>query len=228
MTRSRAPRAAALTVVAALALSACSTHPGSAAVVGPVSISQKQLDDTALALCSAQSGSVQAGQGQDLAARAARQGALGVLLNSSLSKQYGESRGVQADQARISAAVAANQSTINSLPASRRAAFRQTLRDFAEGQLMMVAVGREELTKKGAKNPTDQQALAAATPLRDAWVKKNLTVSVDPRYGRFSNGALTPQSGSLSVPVSARAATGAKQNPGNSWVASLPTSQKCS
>jgi hypothetical protein len=228
VTRSFAPRAAALTVVAALALSACSTHPGSAAVVGPVSISQKQLDDVALALCSAQSGAAQAGAPQDLAGRAARQGALGVLLNSSLSKQYGESRGVQADQARISAAVSANQSTISALPPSRRPAFRQTLRDFAEAQLMMIAVGRTELTKKGAKSPTDQQALAAATPLRDAWVKKNLTVSVDPRYGRYSKGALASQSGSLSVPVSARAATGAKQNPGNSWVSALPASQKCS
>jgi hypothetical protein len=214
--------------VAALALSACSTHPGSAAVVGPVSISHKQLDDVALALCSAQSGAAQAGQAQDLAGRAARQGALGVLLNSALSKQYGESRGAQADQSRVSAAVSANQSTITGLPPSRRAAFRQTLRDFAEAQLMMIAVGRTELSKKGTKSPTDQQALAAATPLRNAWAKKNLTVSVDPRYGRFSNGTLTAQSGSVSVPVSARAATGAKQNPGTSWVSALPASQKCS
>jgi hypothetical protein len=228
VTRSRAPRAAALTAVTALALSACSTHPGSAAVVGPVSISEKQLDAVALALCSAQSGSAQAGQGQDLAGRAARQGALGVLLNSSLSKQYGESRGVQADQARISAAVSANQSTIAGLPPSRRAAFRQTLRDFAEAQLMMIAVGRDALTRKGTKSPTDQQALTAATPLRNAWVKKHLAVSVDPRYGRFANGSLAARSGSLSVPVSARAVTGAKQNPGNTWVAALPASQKCS
>jgi len=228
VTRSGAPKAAVLTLVAALALSACSTHPGAAAVVGSDSITEKQLDDVALALCSAQSGAAQAGQTQDLAGRAARQGALGVLLNSDLSKQYGASRGVQAPDAQVSAAIAANQSTISALPPSRRSAFRQTLRDFAQGQLMLIAIGRQELAKSGTARATDQQAIAAATTLRNAWVKKNLTVSVDPRYGRFAKGILVPQSGSLSVPVSARASAGARQNPSTSWVSALPASQKCS
>lgn len=232
MTRSRTLKVVALTAAAALAVptvSACSTHPGQAAVVGSESIADSKLDDVASALCSAQTAGQQTTQSQQLASRAARQGALDVLINGSLSRQYGASRGVQADQEKVSAALASNAQTISAIPASRRGIFRETLQEYAEGQLMLVTIGKAELAKRGTQNATDQQAAAAGTQLRDAWVRsKHLTVSVDPRYGTFSQGALRDAHGSLSVPVSSHAVDGAKQSPSSSWVAALPASQKCS
>lgn len=208
----------------ALVLTACSAHPGSAAVVGHDSISGKDVDAVAEALCAVQSGGT---TGQALASRAARQGALDVMINSELSRQYGESQGVTPDQRQVSAALAANEQNINHLPAQHRAIFRDTLRKYAEGQLMLIDIGRRALTAQGKSNVTDQDAVAQGTKMRDAWAAKNAHVSVDPRYGEYTKGALQSKSGSLSVATSQRATDGDSPDPSAGWVNALPASQKC-
>ncbi|HYO39123.1 MAG TPA: SurA N-terminal domain-containing protein [Nocardioidaceae bacterium] len=226
MTRSRT-RGALAAAAATMVLSGCGGHPGDAAVIGSESIRTAQVDEVALALCSAQSVGGEA-PAQDVPARTARQGALGVLVSSALSLQYGQATGVEVDAAQVSAAVAANRASIDQLPASRREAFEDTLRTFAEGQLTLIAAGRARLLQRGTRNPTEQQSLTEGTRLRDAWARTNdVDVTVDPRYGRFSAGALRPQSGSLSVPVSSPAAAGAEEQPASEWVTALPASQKC-
>ena len=225
MARSRTVLAA-VGAAAGLALSACSVHPGSAAVVGDESISDSRVDDVASALCAAQGGG-QSG-GQDLASRGARQGALDVLINSALSRQYGASQGVQPDQEQVSAALAANAQNISGLPAEHRQDFEDTLREYAEGQLMLIDIGRRELAKAGTKNATEQQAVSEGTKLRNAWAAKNADVTVDPRFGEYSKNALLPKSGSLSVAASKSATDGGSPDPSPGWIASLPASQKCS
>ena len=180
----------------------------------------------ASALCAAQGGG-QSG-GQDLASRGARQGALDVLINSSLSRQYGASQGVQPDQEQVSAALAANAQNISGLPAEHRQDFKDTLREYAEGQLMLIDVGRRELAKSGTKNATEQQAVSEGTKLRNAWAAKNAEVTVDPRFGEYSKNALLPKSGSLSVAASKSATDGGSPDPSPGWIAALPASQKCS
>src|SRR6476661_1094440 len=133
--------------LAGLFVSACTVHPGFAAVVGDSQISDSTVDDVAGALCSAQVGAGNNGQQQDLASRAARQGALDVLINSELSRQYGDSQGVTPDQEQVSAALAANQQNINGLPPEHRAIFEDTLRKYAEGQLMLIELGRRSLSE---------------------------------------------------------------------------------
>jgi hypothetical protein len=228
VTRSRTLRGSAAAVLAGLLLSACSAHPGSAAVVGLDRIGNGQLDDVASALCSAQSSGNGGGQQQDLASRAARQGALDVLISASLSRQFGKSQGVEPDQEQVSQALAANEQNINGLPEDKQEVFRSTLQQFAEGQLMLLEIGRRSLARSGAKNVTDQQAVEEGTKLRNAWARKNVDVSVDPRYGEYAKGALVGKSGSLSVPVSQRATDGNSPDPSAGWVAALPASQKCS
>ena len=225
MARSRTVLAA-VAAAFGLALSACSAHPGSAAVVGDESISDSRVDDVASALCAAQRGG-QSG-GQDLASRGARQGALDVLINSALSRQYGASQGVQPDQEQVSAALAANAQNISGLPAEHRQDFKDTLREYAEGQLMLIEVGRRELAKAGTRNATEQQAVSEGTKLRNAWAAKNAEVTVDPRFGEYSKNALLPKSGSLSVAASQSATDGGSPDPSPGWIASLPASQKCS
>ena len=224
----RSFRLPALVAAGAFVLSSCGAHPGSAAVVGSERIGEGQLDEVAGALCAAQTGAQQGGAPQELSSRAARQGALNVLISGLLAHQYGESQGVEAEQEQVSNALASNAQSIVSIPASRREVFRTTLRDYAEGQLMLVEIGRKALTAAGARNVTEQQALAEGAKLRDAWAEKNVKVSVDPRFGEFTGGTLRPASGSLSAAVSAGAADGAKAQPSTSWVSSLPANQKCS
>jgi hypothetical protein len=214
-------------VLAACALTACTAHPGAAAVVGSERISDGQLDDVARALCSAQN--IQSGVSQPLSSRAARQGALSVLINGALSRLYGQANGIRPSQQQVSAAVTANQQTLNSLPAQERSAFENTLRQYAEGQLIEIQAGKRALAAQNSQTiPSSQQALVAGQQVRDAWVRKHVDVSVDPRYGRFVGGALQPANGSLSVAASADAVAGAEANPGQSWVSSLPANQKCS
>lgn len=228
MSRSRTVQGLVLTVVAGCALSACGTHPGSAAVVGSETISESRVDDVAAALCVISSGASQTGQPpQELATRSARQVALGVLINSALSRQFGEAEGVEPDQEQVSAALASFKATIDAVPADQREAFRDAVSDDTEGRLVLTDVGKQELAKGGRRNASEQQALAAATQLRDSWATTNAEVSVDPRYGTYSKNTLTARSGSLSVPVSSEAVAGAKATPAPTWVSSLPASQKC-
>ena len=232
MTRSRTlkgPVRAVAATLATLGLAACTVHPGSAALVGSESITEEHVDDVATALCAAQAGGAANGQAaQELASRSARQGALDVLISSTLSRQFGESEGIEPDQEQLSAALAANEQSISQLPAGEREVFRDTVRLYAEGQLMLIEIGRRELQGKGTQNVTEQQAVSEGTKLRNAWLAENVEVSVDPRYGEYAKGALLSKSGSLSVPVSSRATDGDNADPSAGWVASLPASQKCS
>ena len=90
MTRSRTARSAVLVACTALALSACSTHPGSAAVVGSQGISDSRLDQVSEALCTAQQRlqTAQGGQAQPVSSGSARRQALGLIVGSELNAQY--------------------------------------------------------------------------------------------------------------------------------------------
>jgi hypothetical protein len=228
VTRSRSVKGSVLAIAVALVMSACGAHPGAAAVVGSERISDDRVDEVATALCAAQSGAGQSGQpAQDLASRAARQGALDVLLNSTLSRQYGESQGVTPDQEQVQQALAANAQNLAGLPPDDRAVFEDVLRSYAEGQLMLIEIGRKKLTESGTKNVDEQRAVQEGTKMRNAWAAKNVDIDVDPRFGEYSKNQLLAKSGSLSVAKSSRATDGDSPDPSQGWVASLPASQKC-
>jgi hypothetical protein len=227
VTRSRTLRGSVLALATVLAVSACSTHPGSAAVVGSDRISTDQVDDVATALCAAQGGGQNSQQPQELASRAARQGALDVLINSTLSRQFGESQGVQPDQNQVSAALKANSESIKGLPSKSRQVFTDTLRGYAEGQLMLIEIGRRELAKTAAAEPSEDQSISEGTKLRNKWAAGNADVSVDPRFGEYSKNSLLAKSGSLSVASSKSATDGSSPDPSQGWVSSLPVTQKC-
>lgn len=213
-----------IAAAAALVLSGCGVvHPGAAAVAGSDTITDSQVDDVALALCSANT----ANGGQAVPSRGARQGALSVLLRSAISRQFGADEGVQPDQRQVSQALSQNDAAISALPASQRDDFRKALREYAEGQLMVIAVGKRVLKQQGQAKGTNDQALAEGNKLRTKFAD-SLDVEVDPRYGTFVDGDLKPGGGSLSVAVSSHATDGTKADPSAPWVAALPAAQKCS
>lgn len=226
MNRIRNLKASVLVAAAAALLSGCGFHPGAAAVVGDQVITTKRVDAVAEALCSA---NASGGQGQALASRGARQGALRVLIDSEVSRQFGQAKGVKPDQRMASQALAQNKAGIESLPADEQDAFRQALQDYADGQLILMEVGRRYLASQGKPTSDQNQDVAAGRRLRGEFAK-NLDIKVDPRYGSFdeARGTVQPTSGSLSVPVSQGAADGSSPDPSASWVASLPATQKCS
>jgi hypothetical protein len=224
VTRTRRLQRQVLAAAACVALSACSVHPGAAAMVGSKPISSDSVDAFARALCY----NPNASAGQTVASRAVRQNALRNLVNASLAQQYGEAHGIVADQGKVSAFMASNESALAQVPADRRAVLTQRLQELVEGQLILVEAGRRELQQQGSTTISDQSAYTAGTRLLAAWARKHVDVSVDPRFGTFTNGNLVPSSGSVSVAVSKSATAAAKAQPPTSWVAGLPASQKCS
>lgn len=229
MTRPRIGRPVRVSVLAAgaaLLLAGCGLNPGAAAVVGDTRISGDQVDDAASALCAANIAGA-AAQGQpkpELATRGARQAALSLLIDSELSHQYGEANGIEPARAELSNALAQNQQTLNALPEDHREDFSDLLRTYVEAQLIVQEAGRQAA---GPDAGPDQLA-AAGTQQRNEWLsQEGIEVELDPRFGEYNNGGIDGSGGSLSVPVSDRAAAGDVTEPSPEWVSGLPMTQKC-
>jgi uncharacterized lipoprotein YajG len=215
-----------LAVAATLALSGCGAmHPGAAAVVDSTSISMAQVDALARGVCSASKN--QTSTTGPMPSRNARQVAVQILVDSELSRQFGEKRGITPNPSMVSAAEAQFAQSIDALPPGQRADFRQAVRESAEGQLTVVEAGRRSLEAQGAQNISQNQALAEGSRLRQQY-ERGIEVEVDPRYGAWTKGNLQPGGAELSVPVSAQARAGDNAKPPASWVTQLPASQKCS
>lgn len=218
--------AVAAAAVGMLVLSACELRPGVAAEVGDRTISKEQVEDVAAALCAANLTPGPGGQTPQLPSAGARAGALQVLLDAELARQFGEAEGVSADPRQVSAALAQNEPGIAALPEDRQDAFRDTLRVFTEGQLMLIEVGQRSLLADGTTEFTEDDAFAEGRRLQLEYVE-GLDVTVDPRFGAFTEGQLVPGTPSLSVAQSEFAvAAGAGNDP--SFAAQLPASQLCS
>lgn len=229
MTRARKLRASVLAAAAMTLAAGCGLNPGAAAVVGDTRITGEEVDAAAAALCSANIAGAEARgqQAPELPSRGARRGALELMIDSALTHEFAESRGVEVDEQQVSAALEANAAGIAMLPEAQKDDFRSLLRGFTESQDMLTQIGRQALEEQGVESPSDEETLAEGVRLRQRWVKKNAEVEVDPRYGDYVEGALTPDSGSVSIPVSDRATEGQNPDPSGGWVAALPASQKC-
>ncbi len=205
-------------------LAGCGIHPGSAVVVGSQSISHQEVDDVATAVCAAQvaQAKVSGQQAQPLGMRGAREFAVQILLESELSRQFGAHEGVKPDQQQVSQALAQNEASIATLPEDEQQDFRNALRHYLEGQLMLIEVGRDSL----GGSPSDDEAIAEGTRLRNQYVD-SLDVEVDPRYGSFVKGAFKRGGTSLSVPASKEAKAAEFDQPDASYLGTLPASQQC-
>lgn len=219
--------AVAVAAVGMIALSGCELQPGVAAEVGDRTISKEQVEDVAAALCAANLTPGPGGQAPQLPSSGARAGALQVLLDAELARQFGESEGVGADQGQVAAALAQNEPGIAALPQDRQDAFRDALRVFTEGQLMLIEVGRTSLFATGTTEFSDDDALAEGRRLQADYVA-DLDVEVDPRFGAFAEGQLVPGTPSLSVAQSEFALAAGAGNPDPAYVSQLPSSQLCS
>jgi len=219
-----------LVASALVVLTGCgSLQPGVAAVVGSATISHDEVDRVASALCSANLGGAAARgeQAPELASRGARTGALQVLLDSELSRLFGEARGVEPDNKKLSAALAQNEPGIAVLPEDQRGDFRAALKDYAAGQLMLIEIGSRALAEQGQENAGDDVALSEGQRLRSEFVA-TIDVKLDPRYGTFTDETLQPGGSELSVPTSEGARAATQQEPPPQWVQTLPASQRCS
>lgn len=220
----RRVKLAALAAGAALLAGCGVVHPGAAAVVGADTIPDHRVDDVAVAVCSANLASARASNATlpTLPTRGARQLAMQILLDGELSKQFGAHEHVTPDPQQVSQALAPNEQGFAMLPEDQRDDFRSALKQYVEGQLILLDVGRRSLGKSASEN----DAIKEGTRLRDEYVK-TLDVEIDPRYGRFVDGAYKPGGTALSVAASDSAVAGNRAKPTDAFVADLPASQQC-
>jgi len=215
-------RTAALAAAAALLLSSCGqTTPGAAAVVDGTAIPLDRVDDFAQVLCSLRMAPDQA---PTTPSEGVRFQSLQILLNDQLA--LGVVDPEAADRAEVNAAVEQLSRDRDKLPAAQREVFDEVVREYAEAQTALVALGRSTLQQAGRTNVSPDAAYQAGDRLRNEYAR-TADVEVDPRFGTFQDGALVPGDGSLSVPVSDFAEQAAADAPSESFVTELPVSQTC-
>ena len=216
---------AAAAVAAVLLLSGCgSTAPGVAAQVGDERITDEQVDDFAEVLCAL--GGLP-GTESGTPTSQARYNALSILLVTELAQQVGDVDSLDADA--VEAAQQQMAAGRDQVPEGSRDTFDQVAADYVESQLALIELGRASLAEQGgaADEITDDQAFQEGDRLLREYVEQ-ADVEVDPRYGKLQDGALVPDSGSLSVPVSDFAVGADEEQPTEELVSRLPASQKCS
>lgn len=215
---------AVVAVLGMLVLSSCGNNaPGVAAQVEGDQITDSQVDDFAQVLCELNSGAGSQGAGASATpTKQLRFQALQILMGNDLALDVIDPGSVDPEQ--VSAAVEQAAASRDALPSSLRGVFEDVVEEFATAQLGLTALGRESLQGAGEKKIDDQAALAEGDRLRTAYAR-NADVSVDPRFGTFSDGTLQPSDGSLSVAVSKAAVDGA--SPEGSGT-DLPANLTCS
>ncbi|WP_148571516.1 hypothetical protein [Nocardioides caldifontis] len=217
-------RTGAVAAAAALLLSGCgSTAPGVAAQVDGQRITDEQVDDFAEVLCAL--GGLP-GTASGTPTTEARYNALSILLVTELARQVGDVGSVDSED--LAAAKQQMTAGRDQVPEDARDTFDEVAGEYLESQFALIELGRDSLEEQGrsAEEITDDQAFQEGERLLQEHAAE-IDIEVDPRYGRLQDGALVPDDGSLSVPVSEFARSAAEAQPTEELVSQLPSSQKC-
>ncbi|MGW6280006.1 hypothetical protein [Kribbella sp. NPDC055071] len=179
-------RALGVAVATVLLAGGCAagTHPGAAAVVGGTEISVGDLDKTSRAVTTA--------LGQDFTSTLT----LNQLVINALLEQIRQQKSVQVTDAEIAAET---KTVVNDPEAYARFQADPLTRDF----LNQVAAGQVTLLKLGGGtsfNDPQSQAQQQKGGVAAQEAAKSIKVSIAPRFGQWSDGAInTTISGSLSA-----------------------------
>ncbi|TCO48383.1 hypothetical protein EV646_104201 [Kribbella antiqua] len=185
MSTSRRLRALGAAVASVLLVGGCAagTHPGAAAVVGKTEISVGDVDKTSRA--------VTAALGQPFETSVA----LNELVNNALVAQVREEKSVSVSDAETAEAM---RLVVRDQAAYAKFEADPVARDFLQ-QVAAAAVATIKLGGgTGVNDPKLQQAQQAGTAVvKDA--SKNIKISIAPRFGQWTDGAIDSKiSGSLS------------------------------
>lgn len=201
---SRRLRGAAVAVVCAVALSSCgNAHPGQAAQVGDVSISQDRLQQSTSGFCDLIDAINQA-QGADVTVpvRSALLTALNTIVMGEALDQLAARRGVEVSSAEVAAWIDQLPIDLGQAPPSRADELRAVTERVARNSLLVEKLGQQafEQQNTGAQPATEQiQQLGQQAVSR---YMREVGVDVNPRYGQVLDTQKLPGTGSLSVPVS--------------------------
>ncbi len=199
-------RGVAAAAVCAAALAGCGTvHPGAAAQVGDVSISDQALETNTTGFCELIDTINQAQQGTNppVPLRTALLSALNTLVSGAALDQLAERHGVQVTNAEIDQWIGGLPLDFGQVPEHRAEELRAVIERVARNTLLLEKLGRvayEQQNPGGAGAPPDQ-VQQLGQQMVNSYMDR-VGVETDPRYGQVLNTQQVPGTGSLSIPVS--------------------------
>jgi hypothetical protein len=231
--RSRLRTAAVVAVVLGL-LSACTDHPGSAAVVRGESISQGQVSHYVDALCAsaAVSRKTQGQPNPNTPVGYVRRFVLGYLIAFKLADAYTKEQGLTVTEAGVDRLGGSTES--QGLDEPHRGRVDSFIRSYQRYALQLATIGAHLKDHTVTSlDKYDQTLVEPGQAALEKWAADE-PVSVDPSFGRYSGLTVKPRSGSLSVAESNIAKTWDKLGASSTVLPdstdlsfTLPENQKC-
>lgn len=219
----------AFTAVAALAasvlLAGCGQlGPGTAATVNGSRITIDQVRELADAQCAAALHETQ-GEGQAMPMAQVQQRSLGLLLETKLTEQYADAKGLHPDAQVVEAFWSQYRSAIADLPAGTAEVLKEAFHDFSVIRAILVQAG-SQATGQQPTTENLQDLTQAGLQVRQPWLEQ-AEVHTDARYAPDKDGYPGAGDSSVSRPVSDFAKKAASAQPDPDWVSGLPAGQKC-
>jgi hypothetical protein len=216
----------AAVVLALLVLSGCGgLTPGTASVVNGTRITTDEVQELADAQCSGVALSVKLKQGQASARKKQEEGALSLLMDIALNRDFGESLDVEPRPESVQAIYAQVEPLIESLPAKQRPVTEEVFHRWAEARDVMTQVGEQEAGQQITQENAEA-LINAAYEKRQEWLKK-IDIDTNPRYAPDEDGFPGAGDGSVSRASSDFAKSATATEPDATWVGGLPASQRC-
>jgi hypothetical protein len=225
---SRRLRGTAAAAACVLALSSCgSVHPGQAAQVGDVSISDETLQQNALGFCDLIDVINQAQQGTNppVPTRTALLSALNTLVMGEALDQLAAQNDVDVTDAEIEQWLGGLPLDFSQVPQSRIDDLQLVTERVARNTLLVDKLGRVAYARQnpGSAGAPADQVQQLGQRMADQYMRR-VGVDTDPRYGQVLDTQRLPGTGSLSVAVSEEGVAGETVPEATN---TLPQNQEC-
>jgi hypothetical protein len=221
-------RGAAVALLCVVALAGCGAgHPGAAAQVGDVSISEDSLEQSTGGFCEVIDtiNLAQQGTTPPVPLRSALLSALNVLVMGEAIDQVAANNHVQVSPAEVRQWVDGLPLDFSKVPQSRKAETQVMIERVGRNTLLTEKLGRLAYQRQnpGATSAPSDQVQQIGQQLVNDYMKR-VGVQTNPRYGRVFDPEQIPGTGSLSIPVTQEGLDGEGVPDPSS---NLPPSQRC-
>ena len=230
MNRPRVLRRPAALAVAVLLTACGQVHPGAAAVIDGTRIPLDEVDSLSAAYCRANIAIAEA-QGQPTTPEGgveSRRRVLGAILQLEIARRAADSLGVEVEPSSYAVDEGAFAELLTAVGEEHEDEVTELVRMNAESNALLVAIGAHELGQDVAQ--LDEQQRAEAGQAGQDFIRefgRDLDIDIDPRLGVSPEGAISAETGSLSVAVSDEATTPQSPEEATSRLDALPELQVC-
>ena len=218
---------AGVVAVMALALTGCgaAASPGAAATVGDQTVSASHVNELTDGYCSAFREQFKA-QGTVLPLRLLRSYVVGTLTIQAAAEQLAEENGIAEPEGYVQA-VKDLEMQAAALPEAHRGDVIEVESAGAYATAVETDLGGQLLLNEGTAGADDAAKESRGREALSVWLAEH-PAEVDPRYGiQITNGTFTDDETGTSYPLSPNAVAAAKQQPDQTYAATLPSSQRC-